>query len=92
MSTLSLYETSSVTSLMPYFLLLESTIFFYRINNYCSEYVFFLLLESCYSDNYQVSVKFMAAKTTKLIVLLIIQNSEKMKFTDQSKSLTIGKL
>ena len=34
----------------------------------------------------------MAAKTIKLIILPIIQNSEKMKFTDQSKNMIIDKL
>ena len=34
----------------------------------------------------------MAAKTIKLIILPIIQNSEKMKFTDQSKIVIIDKL
>ena len=34
----------------------------------------------------------MAAKTIKLIILSIIQNSEKMKFTDQSKNVIIDKL
>ena len=34
----------------------------------------------------------MAAKTIKLIISPIIKNSEKMKFTDQSKNVIIDKL
>ena len=70
---------------------LKVLFFFYKINNYCSE-CFFSSTKIFFSDNYQFwHVIFMAAKTIKLIISPIIQNSGKMKFTDQSKYVSIDK-